>query len=824
MGGPRSFPWVGFLAISFLVFHSAVGANEPTSKEAEFFTSKIEPILKKNCFSCHSHEAKRSRGGLMLDTRTALLEGGDTGPALVPGDTAKSLLVRAISYTDDELQMPPKAKMPEADIALLTEWVKMGAPWPGPKTGDKVRRPGGFTDEDRKWWAIQPLKKAVPPDVKDARWTTNPIDRFVFSRLEAEGIKPSPQAERRVLIRRLSYDLTGLPPAPEEVDRFVTDKSPNAVEQLVDRLLNSPRFGEHWARHWLDLVRYAESDGFRLDEYRPHSWRYRDYVIRAFNEDKPYNRFVMEQIAGDELDATNPDVLVATAYLRHGIYEYNQRDVRTQWQDILDDVTNVTGEVFLGLGVGCARCHDHKYDPILQKDYYRLQAFFTPLMHREDTPLATPEQLKAYQEKLAVWEAKTVKIRAELDALLAPIRKRVEKDAIDKFPKDIQAMLRKAEADRLPLEKQLAAVAYRQVQYEFDHIDKHVKDAKAKERYKELTAQLAVFDKDRPAPLPVGLTVTDVGPVAPATYIPRKSVGKPIEPGPLSILNEQSLKVPEAKGSTGRRLALAKWIASPEHPLTSRVLVNRLWQQLFGRGLVPTPSDFGRLGDPPSHPELLDYLANRFVEDGWSMKKTIRLIVMSQAYQQSSLVPNANATKKDPENRLIWRGTTRRLTAEQIRDSILSATGQLDLKSGGPSVDGKEPRRTIYTKVRRNTRDPLLDVFDAPEGFTSTGTRNVTTTPVQALLMLNSPFMVEQGKKFADRVRREKSKNDDERIGHAFRLAFGRDALPREIAATQGFLTQQTLRVGGDSAAAREGAFLDFCQALLHANEFVYID
>ena len=543
------------------------------------------------------------------------------------------------------------------------------------------------------------------------------------------------------------------------------------------------------------------------------------------NNDKPYDRFVREQIAGDEIDPTNPGVLVATAYLRHTIYEYNQRDVRTQWQNTLDDITNVTGEVFLGLGVGCARCHDHKYDPILQKDYYRLEAFFAPIRLCDDTPLATPEQIASFNKRQAAWEAKTVAVRKQIDDFLAPVKKRVEKDMLDKFPKDILAMIEKPEAERSPLEKQLAAMAYRQVQYEFDHIATHVKDAKAKKRYEELLAELAKFDADKPAPLPQGLTARDVGAAAPATYLPKKGRSITVEPGFLSILDENAAPLAPIKGgSTGRRLALAQWLTKPDHPLATRVIVNRLWQQTFGQGIVGTANDFGRVADQPTHPELLDWLAQEFVREGWSMKKMIRLMVTSQAYRQASVNPALEAARKDPDNRLFSRARPRRLTSEQIRDAILAAAGQLDLKAGGPSVELTAPRRSVYLKVRRNTRDPLLDAFDGPETFVSTAKRNVTTTPVQALLLLNSPFMVQQGKALADRLTKEHPKSDEERVAAAFLLAFGRRATHDEIEGALEFLGKQAERVGGDPAAARRTALIDFCQALLNANEFVYLD
>ena len=423
--------------------------------QAEFFEKKIRPLLENNCFSCHSHKSGKSKGHLVVDSLGSLLKGGDSGPALVPGQPDKSLLLKAIGYQDEDLQMPPKGKMEDAQIALLREWIKIGAPWPGSKDEKIARSPGKISDADRQWWAFQPLKTPSLPQVIDPAWGKNPVDQFIHARLIAEGLQPAPPADRVALIRRVTFDLIGLPPTPEEVDAFLSDNSPDAYEKLVDRLLASPRYGERWARHWLDLARYAESDGFRQDEYRPNAWRYRDYVIEAFNSDKPYDRFVREQLAGDEIAPDDPSALIATGFLRHTIYEYNQRDARTQWQNMLNDLTDVTGDVFLAMGMGCARCHDHKFDPILQKDYYSLQAFFAPLIPRTAT-VAGKDQQAVYQAKYKEWEEKTAAIRKKIDAVEKKEKAKLETMMTTKFPQDIQSMVAKPETGSgLPLEKQL---------------------------------------------------------------------------------------------------------------------------------------------------------------------------------------------------------------------------------------------------------------------------------------------------------------------------------------------------------------------------------
>jgi len=789
---------VAFLGGLLALVSNAEVASIVSKADADFFHQKIQPLLVENCFRCHSHSADKIKGGLMLDSLAGVLQGGDSGPVIVPGEPEKSLLIKAVRYTDADLQMPPKGKrLDAAQIADLERWVKLGASWPGADAKKTTGRSAKFTDEDRQWWAFQPVREPKVPEVRDAGWSRTAIDRFIFQKLTAEELKPSPEAERGALARRVSFDLWGLPPSPEDLDKFLADHSPNAYEKLIDRLLASPRYGERWARHWLDLVRYAESDGYRIDDYRPHSWRYRDYVIKSFNDDKPYDRFVREQLAGDEIDSNNPEMLVANSFLRHGIYEYNNRDARGQWTTILNDVTDVTSDVFLGLGMQCARCHNHKFDPILQKDYYRLQAFFAPMLPRQDLVLATAQQRAEYETKLAKWNKLTADVRRQIEDIEVTYRDKARAEAISKFPEDVQALIRKPVAERSAYEHQIAELAWRQVTHEYVRLDTRIKGAD-KDKLTELRKDLARYDGDKPEPLPSAFTVTDLGPVAPAVYLPKSKNTDPIEPGYLSLLDEKPATVrpvANAPNSTGRRTELARWLTKPENPLASRVIVNRVWQYHFGRGLVATASDFGRLGEKPSHPELLDWLASRFVKDGWSFKKLHRLILTSAVYRQSATAPaSEKARLKDPENRWLWRMNTRRLDSEQIRDAILAATGELDLAMGGPSVDTTKPRRTIYTKVTRNTRDPMLDVFDAPEGFASTAQRNVTTTPTQALLMFNSQTLLQRAKVMAARLPTE-GLSDKERVGIAYRLTFGRGPTSAEQAASVRFLEEQSRRI-----------------------------
>ena len=781
-------------------------ANEVAQRN--FFETEVRPILAKRCYACHG-EAKQ-KGSLRLDALATILTGGESGPAVVPHNPAESLLIEAINY--ESLEMPPKEQLPEGEIKVLTRWVQIGAPWPGVDP-NSIRTKDKFTAEDRAFWSLQPIADVVPPRVSDNGWSQNEIDQFVLDRQHIVGLSPAAPADRQALARRVYFGLTGLPPTPEQIAAFVADRSPTAYEDLVDRLLKSPRYGERFARHWLDLVRYAESDGYKADGFRPRAWTYRDYVIRAFNTDKPYDRFVMEQLAGDEIAPEDTDALAATAFLRHWIYEYNQRDVRTQWSIILNDITDVTGEVFLGLSYGCARCHDHKFDPILRQDYYRLQAFFTPLLPRDDIPLAEPEQRAQHATQQAEWERATDPIRRQLAELAAPFRQRAADGAINKFPPDIRPLLRKDAERRTPLEHQLADLVRRQVQGEYDKLDVEAKlKGEDKKRWQTLQADLKQFESLKPSALPTAFTVTDVGPVAPATHIPGKT--DDILPGYLTILDPADADVPPAAATlrtTGRRSQLGRWITDPNNPLAARVIVNRVWQFHFGRGLVGTASDFGNLGERPTHPELLDWLARRFVQDGWSLKRLHRLIVTSATYQQSALVSTSELARlQDPDNRLLWKMPIRRLESEQIRDAMLAVSGELDLAAATASVTASQPRRAIYVKVLRNDRDPLMAAFDAPDGFRSAPQRNTTTTPTQALLTINGEWTMQRAAAFAQRLRQLAGDDHERLVTEAFRLAFGREPTLAQRRQAIEFLESQAADADTESPTIASDALAPF--------------
>jgi hypothetical protein len=725
-----------------------------------------------------------------------------------------------------------------------------------------------FTPTQRQLWSLQPVRAAAPPAVKNRRWVRTAIDAFVLADLEKAGITPSPPAERITLIRRASLDLIGLPPTPAEVAAFLADRSPHAFDTVVDRLLASPQYGERWARHWLDLARYAESEGFKADETRPNAWRYRDYVIKAFNADKPYDRFVMEQLAGDELWPDDVDARVATGFNRHYPDESNARNLLQRRQEILNDITDVTGSVFLGLTVGCARCHDHKFDPILQADYYRLQAFFANVRAADDVPLVARAQVDLYRTRLAEWEEKTRDVRGRIGALEAPKRREIEQDLIQKYPEAIQSAIAKPSGERTPVDWQMfyKAKAYLDPSsYSYVAPSKTVGGqlkGDSRKQWDGLQAELKTFDPLYPGELPMAAGMVDATRVAPATHtLYGGAYDAPVDevqPGFLTILDAKPATIapPASIESTGRRTALARWIVSPSNPLTSRVMANRIWHHHFGRGLVASPSNFGISGERPTNPALLDWLATEFVRSGWSMKAMHRLIMRSSVYQQSSGW-QAEAAKLDSTGGLWWRYPRRRLEGEVIRDASLAVAGLLNQKVGGPSVFPEVPpgmesrggwkvseqaedrnRRSVYVFVRRNTRYPLFETFDMPDTHESCARRDVTTSPLQALMMLNSGMTIDWAQAFAARVLRQAGADPDAQVSLAYQLAYSRAARAPERASALEFLTRHRtllekrqaaggkLSIPGDRPPAvtepAAAALVDFCHMLLNSNEFAY--
>ncbi len=775
-----------------------VESLESHRKELErFFELKVRPVLAEKCWSCHGPDEQK--GDLRLDSLNGLLQGGESGASIVVGQPATSLLIEAIRY--DSLEMPPDKKLADEEIDAITKWVELGAIWPNQEATPmpKGKAKEKITDEDRQWWAFQPVKDYPVPSVSTfagsepfvEAWSKNPIDTFLLQAMIGRALTPAPEADKISLIRRAYFDLVGLPPPPEKIRAFVEDTSPDAYERVIDQLLESPQYGERWARHWLDLVRYADSDGYRIDHYRPFAWRYRDYVISSFNNDKPYNQFILEQIAGDEMFPGSSEATIATGFLRHWIYEYNNRDAKSQWQTILNDVTDTTGDVFLGMGFQCAKCHDHKYDPILQKDYYRLQAFFAATIPRDEV-VATEAERAAYTESLNVWNQATQELRDRIEEIESPVREKAAKEAIGRFPLDIQEIANKPADQRSPYEHQIYELIERQIYFEYDRIETKVTGEK-KDELLSLKKKLAELELKPPKPLPKAMIVHDVGLQSPPVTIPKKGKN-PVDPGFPSVIDDSPASIgaiPEGIMSTGRRSTLAKWLASDSNPLTTRVIVNRVWQYHFGAGLAPNASDLGKLGGPPSHPELLDWLTHSFVKNGWSLKSLHRQIMTSAAYRQSVSHPEfAKFRNIDAMNQFYWRGNTRRLDAEQIRDALLAVSNQLDPTMGGEGVLPDIPRRSIYTRVMRNARDPLLDAFDLPLFFSSQSYRNTTTTPIQSLLLVNSPEMVRHAKAIANKIEKASS-STLAKIESLWQLTYGRLPTDNELQGASEFLTIQ---------------------------------
>jgi Protein of unknown function (DUF1553)/Protein of unknown function (DUF1549) len=724
-----------------------------------------------------------------------------------------------------------------------------------------------FSDDELNYWAFQKVQKPAAPAVQNRSWVKTPVDAFILKELESKQIKPAPRADKVTLLRRATFDLTGLPPTPAEVKAFMEDESPKAFEKVVDRLLASPHYGEKWARHWLDLARYAESEGFKADETRPNAWRYRDYVIKSFNQDKPYDRFIKEQIAGDELWPEDPDALVATGFNRHYPDESNARNLRQRRQEILNDITDTVGSVFMATTYGCARCHDHKFDPVLQKDYYRLQAFFASVRAKDDFVLVSPAEQADYKQKRALWEEKTMEIRAQLAKLEEPVIKTIYQENFDKYPPEIREAITTAPERRDSMQWLMYHKASWLLNSNMDEdgigIGQKLK-GEPRKQWDELRKQLDTFDSIKPKALPVGSGITDVGPAAPPTHTLKVGAydapGEEVQPGFLTILDRGPAKIVSPPGSqtTGRRTALANWLAASGNPLTARVMVNRVWHYHFGRGIVGTPSDFGMMREVETNRPLLDWLAAAFVEKGWSIKAMHRLIMLSNTYQQSSDF-NSEAAKIDPENKLWWRFQRQRLTGEDIRDAILAVSGQLNPEMGGPSVFPEIPegmevrggwkknereeaknRRSIYVFVRRNSRYPMFHAFDMPDTHESCPIRSNTVTAPQALSLLNDKIILRAAQSFAGRVLQDAGADPTSQISSAYRLALSRepDATEREMA--RAFLQKQSLVIKTrieekravalppnprpDVEPAHAAALVDFCHVLFNSNEFVYIN
>jgi hypothetical protein len=757
-------------------------AKEPAAAEAEFFEKKVRPLLADHCWKCHGD--KVTKGGLSLSSREDLLEGGETGPAAVPGKPEKSLFIQALHYKQKPKMPPGGKRLPEREIVILTQWVKMGLPWPkltGTLTeGQKFQ----ITAAQRSFWSFQPVKRLTPPTVHKETWVKGPLDRFILAKLEDKGLKPARPADKRTLLRRATFDLTGLPPTPEEIDAFLRDQSPGAFARVVDSLLASPHYGERWGRHWLDVVRYTDSFDSRIlagpgaEMDITESWRYRDWVVDALNRDLPYDRFVADQIAGDLLPAgkmgqINRQGIIATGMLAIGNWGGGDADKEKLLTDIVDDQIDVVSRAFLGLTISCARCHDHKFDPISNADYYGLAGIFFsthilpnvgpktngPPMLR--IPLVSKEEIgqrEGYQKRLAELENK-LKQKSH-PAALSKIRSELEN--LKKNPPAPVAFANGAQEGGVPGSP---------------HAGVHDVRIHLRGSYTRL-----------------------------GEMVPRRF--------PVILAGEKQPPITRGSG----RLELARWIASPDNPLTARVMVNRLWQHHFGEGIVRTPSNLGKLGERPSHPELLDYLAQDFVQSGWSLKQMHRRLMLSATYQQAS-EPDARTLKADPDNRLFGRMNRRRLEAEAIRDNLLATAGRLQRNLGGPATRTfAVPRRTLYLLTVRSDRSGFRPLFDVADSTAPVEKRVVSTVAPQALFLLNHPFVLEQTQALIQQILAGKD-GDKDRIQRAYVRLFGRPAT--EVEAQIGLdLLNRSLR----TTRSHEAAWKEYCQVLLCTNEFIYVD
>jgi Protein of unknown function (DUF1553)/Protein of unknown function (DUF1549) len=694
--------------------------------------------------------------------------------------------------------------------------------------------------EDAPHWAYQPVKSQPVPQVHNSKWVRTPIDAFVLAKLESKGLAPSEEADRATFVRRATLDSWGLIPTPEEVKAFTSDRSPKAYEKLVDRLLASPHYGERWGRRWLDLARYADSDGYNADGTRPNMWRYRDYVINAFNHDMPYDRFIKEQLAGDELWPNEQEALVATGFLRGYPDEINARDLNLKKQEIAVDVTNTTGSVFLASTVGCANCHNHKFDRISQKEYFQLQAFFINASARDDVPALAGKALADYQSQLARYNEATRDVRAKMDTILKPVIDKLEADRLQGFVPQTRASIEKPASERNAYDRWIYYRNLWTLQGRTRNAERELKtkDKDAYAKYEALKEQLRTYDSLKPKDPGNISTIFELGPESPPTNVLAVGIyDRPLEevqPGfPAALANGQQPHIAPTASSSGRRTALANWIASPDNPLTARVMVNRIWAQYFGHGIVDTVSDFGKMGEKPVNPELLDYLADTFVhQDHWSIKTLQRQILLSSVYRQSS-AGRADAQTVDPNDRLLWAFPRQRLDAEEVRDSLLLASGLLEDKLGGPAVFPPVPanfgvnaanpkawiasedphdqnRRSVYVFVRRNTAYPLLDAFDAANPNSVHNKRDVTTTAPQALALINSELVFRWSEALAARVMQEAGKDEGARVDRLYQILFARTPDPFEKQTLLAFLdnqqkiAQQQL-VQGKKVAAPEG-------------------
>ena len=817
---------LGFVVITAHVMHAC--SADPTADQIVFFEAKVRPLLLKHCYECHSTDAKKVKGSLLLDSKEGWMAGGDSGEVLEPGKPRESRLIESVRYGNTDLQMPPKYRLTDVEISVLARWIEMGAP--DPRSGVKVTKASGIDwEKGRSHWSFQKVTNPTPPIVMDPSWNRDTLDHFILAKIESANLKPAPDADRFALIRRVTLDLSGLPPTIEEVGTFVNDPESDdvALAKVVDRLLNAETFGERWGRHWLDVARYADSVGKTRNVPFPYAWRYRNYVIDAFNSDKPYDQFLAEQVAGDLMDAKDAkdreEKLVATGLFALGSMDLNERD-REQFQlDRIDDQMDTLGRATMGLTLGCARCHDHKFDPIAQTDYYAMAGIF-----------ASTNTLSGQTSRQGgTKEYHHPNLLARLDTPM-PAKKSTGKDTnaatisrLQDRLRQIQSAIKKEEigkAKRFEVKKEVASIR--------EQLAKLDSSAAGQKNGSSPNAVEGRVDPN--ARLAMAVTDGDIADLALRVRGEPDIKGDVVPRAFPVILKNVSATVPSKVGSG--RLELSEWLTSRDHPLTARVMVNRIWAHLLGRGLVESVDNFGASGSMPTHPELLDHLATRFVENGWSVKSLVRTIVMSRTYRLSGQHMAANEAV-DEDNRLYWRANLRRLEVEAIRDSLLAAGGMLksDRPTGAPfdasdatdiaKADKKKRKsaatnsieqtiRSVYLPVFRSKLPGMFTVFDFAEPDQVNGQRDVTTVAPQALFMLNNPFVVDVSARAADRILAQKLPDDSARVRFAYAYALCRYPSESEIAGALSFIGK---------SADRRSSWAAFVQALYSAAEFRYI-
>lgn len=842
----------------------------------DLFLRHIKPMLDSKCAMCH--EGNKSKAGFDLISNELLMKGGNSGPAIVPGDAENSLLYQMIVGTKEPAMPYKMKKLSDEEIGYVREWIDSGAKLPQKESDIDLLAASlkQVSDSDRQFWSYQPLRVPKVPAADDARWNQSPIDQLVYAKMKENGFSPSERADKQTLIRRVYYDMTGLPPTPDEVKAFLADDSPDAYEKVVDQLLASPHYGERWGRHWLDVARYADSGGYEFDFERPNAYHYRDFVIQALNQDMPYDQFIRWQLAGDEYAPGNPMALAATGFCTNGPTIGNQ-DAEINRYNELDDMLSTAVSTTLGLTIACARCHDHKYDAISQMDYYRMLSIFSS-SKREKSVVAPKEEIQSYREKKKVFDQERNRLRDELEQAYRPAKDRVRELQIAALAlsAEEQWLLDQPEDKENKTQQELRERYKRATRVSDGDAQDFLSDFQ-KLKIKQIRNELREWEKDEPHNPTIALTLTDKQPEPEASYFLRR--GNPdlkageVEPGFLQVLvpenrsyNHWTVKKEEAK-TTLRRSTLAEWILDAENGaghLSARVMVNRIWNYHFGAGIVTTPNDFGLQGERPSHPLLLDWLANDFIQNGWQIKRMHKQILMSETYCQSTTF-HAQNHEIDPANQYLWHRRPKRLEGEVIRDSILQVSGKLNKEMFGrgiypwmhpdaiatgstkkwptDAVDNYDTwRRSVYVNIRRSVLMPMFQVYDMPDTTASCAKRMVTTIAPQALFLLNNKFSRDQSEYFAQRVMKNVDMTIEERIRQAYWISLSRAPKESEISDAIQFMAAQSNRYAmldedyqlgfkpvlfqpnNDKQLYMDKAFVDYCQVLFNLNEFIYVD